>query len=194
MLIAIITLLCSCGRDKSGDLWGTKIENIQWGMNLEEIQKYYDCSEIVQESACNYKYFVINKPCKIYDCDMEITLILETGYGLVGIKGQTENVEKLEKNIDTILGKHRSGIEWSNGVIWQSELVMERYTYQQLADAYNQVYGDGVFTEDFIKGILGSPFVSYQLCTEGERKGELWINGSEQVYIINMLNKVKQEQ
>lgn len=188
LLLVIVALFTACQGKESNDLWGPQMENIQWGMSFEEIQKYYECSKIVQEVAPNILYVSMEKPIKIFDCDMDITLILETGYGLVGIKGQTENFEKLEENIDKNLGEFRSGTELSNGLIWQSELVMERYTYQQLADAYNQVYGEGVFTESFIKGIHGSPFVSYELKIIEENKGELWLNGSKLVYLDNLFD------
>lgn len=198
LLFTVTASLVACGREESNDLWGTQIEYIQWGMGSEEVQEYYGCTEIVQEDTygcteiaqddtSNYQYLKMEDSVKIYGCPVEITLVFETGYGLIGIKGQTEDVEKLEKNIDKVLGEYRSGTEWSNGVIWQSEPVMEQYTYQQLEDAYNQVYGDGVFTEDFIKGILGSPFVSCQLWTEGERRGKLWMNGSKRVYINDLM-------
>lgn len=140
--IIVVILLCIFFFYRKNGQWTIPLNDLDWGMEQKEVQMFYTFADDGQEVSPHIFYFDLSEAQKIYDCQMNITLVFEEGYGLTGVIGYTDEVEKLQKNIENELGKYPTGAQPSNGIIWQSELVKEQYDREQIEQRYCEMFGE----------------------------------------------------
>lgn len=81
-------------------LWSTQIEDLVWGMDRERAEQFYPFADNGREVSRHIFYYVLKEPQKIYGCEMSVTLVFEEGYGLTGVIGNTDDVSRLQENIE----------------------------------------------------------------------------------------------
>ena len=177
VVILIITIifgifLCISLNNRKSGKWTTHMDHLEWGMEEKEVQKFYIFADNGEEVSPHIFHYDLEELQEIYGCQMNITLIFEEGYGLKGVLGYTDEVERLQKNIQDDLGKYRTGAQPSDGISWKSELVGDQYDKDQIE-----------------KGLLNSPSVSMELKTSGNRKGMLFIDADHYVKVQKLLTE-----
>lgn len=164
MSVLAVVLLSACGLTKSDDdIWGPQLAHLQWGMTEDEIQKYYQFTE--DEKTGRVQYLILDNPAELYGIKMNITLGLDEDFGLIKVTGIADETayDGAEEKLQKLLADYRTGAQPENGISWKSELVMEQYESQELAEAYERVFGAGTISQTYLNGVLGSPFVFYEL-------------------------------
>lgn len=165
------------------------MNNLVWGMDQKEVQMFYTFADNGEEVSPHIFYYDLKEPQEIYGCQMDITLVFEEGYGLKGVVGYTDEVEELQKNIQNDLGKYRTGAQPSNGISWKSELVGEQYDRDQIEREYCKIFGEDELTQSILTGLLGSPLVSIELKTSGNRRGMFFIDANNLMKVQKLLTE-----
>lgn len=165
-VIMSIALLSACTRaEESAELspWEPQIENLQWGMSKEEIQELYQCAE--EENANGLLYLILDKPVELCGVSVKATLTLDDSFGLIRVSctAEEDGYKKLEQKLVEELSDYRTGAQISEGASWKSETVMQKYDSESLAQAYANVFGEGVIGDDYLEGIRLTPLVFYEL-------------------------------
>lgn len=186
-VIIVATLLCIFLMNRKNGQSTMPVNNLDWGMEQKEVQMFYTFADDGQEVSPHIFYFDLAESQRIYDCQMKITLVFEEGYGLTGVIGYTDDVEKLQKSIGDELGKYPTGAQPSNGISWQSELVKEQYGREQIEQRFCEMFGESDTTQNAITGLMNSPLISYELKTSGNRKGMLFIDADNLVKVQKLL-------
>lgn len=175
---------------ENNEQWGTHINDLEWGMDQKEVQMFYTFADDGEEVSHHIFYYDLNESQEIYGCQMNITLVFEEDYGLKGVIGYTDEVDKLQKNIQDDLGKYRTGAQPSNGISWKSELVGDQYDREQIEKGYCKLLGENELMQSVLTGLLGSPSVSIELITSGNRRGMFVIDADKLVEVQKLLTEV----
>lgn len=189
ILIISSIFVCILLNNKKNEQWTTHMNNLVWGMDQKEVQMFYTFADNGEEVSPHIFYYDLKEPQEIYGCQMDITLVFEEGYGLKGVVGYTDEVEKLQKNIQNDLGKYRTGAQPSNGISWKSELVGEQYDRDQIEREYCKIFGEDELTQSILTGLLGSPLVSIELKTSGNRRGMFFIDANNLMKVQKLLTE-----
>lgn len=173
--------------EKTDQLWTVRMKGLEWGMDEAEARKYYAFADDGAEVSPGIFHYALKEPQEIFECPMEVTLVFEADYGLVGILGNTEEVGNLEKNIDKVMEDYRIGSQPGNGISWKSDLVKDAYSKEELTAAYIEKFGDNEVTESVLTGLFASPLVSYELITSGNLRGRFFMDGNTLVKVNGLL-------
>lgn len=171
-VLMCLALLSACGRAEESaeqNPWEPQIENLRWGMSEEEIRELYQSAE--EETADGLLYLTLEKPAEVCGVSMNVTLKLDDSFGLIRVTGMAKEADygKLEQRLTEQLSEYRTGAQPNDGAGWKSEAAGEQYEKEALAQAYASVFGEGVISDTYLEGILGSPLVFYELKkTDGE--------------------------
>lgn len=101
MILIIIIIfgivLCISLNNRKSEKWTTHMNHLEWGMEEEEVQKFYTFAGNGEEVSPHIFHYDLEELQEIYGCQMNTTLIFEEGYGLKGVLGYTDEVERLQK-------------------------------------------------------------------------------------------------
>lgn len=189
VVVAVIFVFVFLIRENN-EQWGTHINDLEWGMDQKEVQMFYTFANDGEEVSPHIFHYDLNESQEIYGCQMNITLVFEEDYGLKGVIGYTDEVDKLQKNIQDDLGKYRTGVQPSNGISWKSELVGDQYDGEQIEKGYCKILGENELMQSVLTGLLGSPSVSIELITSGNRRGMFVIDADKLVEVQKLLTEV----
>lgn len=167
-MAAIIAILLSgaCGKadEETGfRAWEPAIENLQWGMQEQEIEMFYSYG--VEEEREGILRIALENPIEIWGVSMNVVLTVDDLLGLIRVTGMAgeEGYDKLEQKLQEELSGYRTGSQPTDGASWKSEAADEKYEKEALMRAYAKVFGEGVIGDNYLDGILAGPQVFYEL-------------------------------
>ena len=164
--IIALSLFGACGK-ADGETrfqdWEPQIENLQWGMQVQEIEEFYSYG--VEEDREGILRIALEKPIEIGGVSMNVVLTVDDSLGLIRVTGVAgeEDYDQLEKKLQEELSDYRTGSQPKDGASWKGESVGEKYEKQALAQAYAKVFGEGVIGDTYLDGILAGPQVFCEL-------------------------------
>lgn len=148
-------------------MWGTQIENLQWGMSMEEVEAYYTFAGPEEQYSLQSVSRPLEYSQEMYGCEMWITLIFDEYFGLTKVTGRLVDPGKMEQlaaNMDDKMGDYVTSFDRDQGMGWSAERISEHYSYEELEEAQLQVYGEILTTELLLNGLyFNRPMVEVAL-------------------------------
>lgn len=185
-------------------LWGTQIENLGWGMSMEEVEEYYTFGgEAIEayttsvspdgENQILSVSRTLEYTQELYGCEMWVTLTFDHALGLTNVTGRLTDpgsLEQLAANMNKKMEDHLTyfdrdqEISWSSGRIAEAESD-EKYSAEQLKEVYSKVYGEISAADDNIKALRGQAMVYVSLAL-GDQTGTISIRANTLMTLNNV--------
>lgn len=180
-------VLCSCYSIVS-EQWTPQLKELEWGMELHDIESIYSLTERTPSIETQLSYFEIEEKKKVFDIDMNVIIVMDEEDRLIKLQCycDEENIDRLISNIDEEYLSNKDTTTNENGIYWNSDLIGEKYSFEELYTLYQRKYGD-LYDEMDVRSRMLCPFVFYYLRTADEGRGTLILDGSYEVFIDDLL-------